>query len=446
MMEDKDAQGFLDSCAEMKRIAFSFKDPLIVHHYDADGLSSGSLVVSAFIEQGKPYRRECIKKLDDAAIERYLKEEETIFVDLGGGNKRVNELKDTVIIDHHQTEGISKPQANPMLHGIDGGEDLSASGTAFCVFRTHADLAIVGAVGDMQSPLSGMNRWVLERGVDAGQVRIEEDLRLYGRYCRPLPQFLAYSDDPYVPGISYREDKAFELLIELGIKMRNAAGSERAYADLDQNEKRAIVSALARTLISSNRLRDPSDLIGESYVFPERPRNEAYEANEFSTLLNACGRHSHDDVGVKVCLGDLDAQDDARKLLLQHRRMLRAGIEYASAHVQDLGWFYFLDARGIVEENIVGTVCGMCLQQTWTKPIIGISLGDANTVKISGRAGKTLVAAGLNLGDLMKKAGEDLGGVGGGHTMAAGASVPKEKMDRFLLLCGDFLSDNRREP
>jgi len=444
-MEDNDVHGFLDSCAEMKKIAFSFKEPLIVHHYDADGLSSGSLVVAAFMEQGKPYRRECIKKLDDAAIERYLKEEETIFVDLGGGNKRVNELKDTLVIDHHQSEGVSKPQANPMLHGIDGGNELSASGTAFCVFRTHADLAVVGAVGDMQSPLSGMNRWVLEKGVEAGLVRIEEDLRLYGRYCRPLPQFLAYSDDPYVPGISYREDKAFELLIELGIKIRRDDGSEKAYADLGQDEKRSIVSALARTLISSNRLSDPSDLIGESYVFPGRPRNETYEANEFSTLLNACGRHSHDDVGVKVCLGDPDAQDDARKLLLQHRRMLRAGIEYATAHVQDFGWFYFLDARGIVEENIVGTVCGMCLQQAWMKPIIGISLGDMDTLKISGRAGKKLVADGLNLGNLMKMAGEELGGVGGGHAMAAGASIPKEKMDGFLLLAGEFLSNIRRE-
>ena len=452
-IQKRDEQGFLDSCAEIRKIAFSFKDPLIVHHYDADGLSSGSLVVSAFIEQGKPYRRECVKKLDDAAIDRCLKEKETIFVDLGGGNKRVEELEDVVIIDHHQTEGVSKPQANPMLHGLDGGDELSASGTAFCVFQTHADLGVVGAVGDMQSPLSGMNRWVLDRGVASGQVRIEEDLRLYGRYCRPLAQFLAFSDDPYVPGISYREDKAIELLSDLGIKTRDDkrgedgkpgkpghTGSERVYADLGQDEKRAIVSALARTLISANRLRDPTDLIGESYVFPNRPQNETYEANEFSTLLNACGRHSRDDVGVKVCLGDLDAQEDARKLLLQHRRMLRAGIEYASSHVQDFGRFYFLDARGMVEENIIGTVCGMALQQTWAMPILGISLGDGDTLKISGRSGKALVAAGLNLADLMRKAGEDLGGVGGGHSMAAGASIPKEKMNEFLLLAGDFLS------
>ena len=180
-------------------------------------------------------------------------------------------------------------------------------------------------------------------------------------------------------------------------------------------------------------------------MFPERPRNETYEANEFSTLLNACGRHSHDDVGVKVCLGDPDAQDDARKLLLQHRQHAQGGIEFASAHVQDLGPFYFLDARGIVEENIVGTVCGMCLQQAWTKPIIGISLGDADTLKISGRAGKALVAAGLNLGNLMKKAGEELGGIGGGHAMAAGASIPKGRMDDFLLFAGDFMAKDRRE-
>ena len=39
---------------------------------------------------------------------------------------------DVVTIDHHQTEGIEKLQANPLLFGIDGGTELSASGTAYC--------------------------------------------------------------------------------------------------------------------------------------------------------------------------------------------------------------------------------------------------------------------------------------------------------------------------
>ncbi len=416
---------FLERCEEAKRLAFSFKDPLIVHHYDADGVSAGALVTGAFLKQGKSFRRECISKLDDQAIEKLKKEKELIFVDLGGGNQRVNELDDVLIIDHHQTGGIEKFQVNPLLHGMDGGRELSASGTAYCVFREHADLGVVGAVGDMQSPLQGMNRWVAEEGVKSGEIKLEQDIRLYGRYCRGLVQFLAFSDDPYIPGISYREDKAEELLKELGIRHEG-----RVYADLDDEEKKRLVSALARILISTNR---KTDLIGESYIFPKRPKNETYEANEFSTLLNACGRHSRPDIGVKVCLGDESAYDEAKELLRLHRKMLREGIAYANRSIQDLGSFCLLDGRGRIDENIIGIVCGMSVRN---KPVIGIALGDNDTMKASGRVPK---GSDINMGELMKKAAGELGGVGGGHKAAAGASLPRGKINGFLVFCGKCL-------
>ncbi|MBI5047275.1 DHH family phosphoesterase, partial [Candidatus Micrarchaeota archaeon] len=235
----RDESGFLENAEEARKLALSFKDPLVVHHYDADGLSSGALVYGSLLKAGIKARRDCIKKLDDIAIERYetAHEKEIIFVDLGGGNKRVNELKDVVIIDHHQTEGIAKFQINPMLHGLEGGEEISAAGTAYCVFRNYPDLAIVGAVGDMQLPFKGMNNWIAERGVESGEVKVEIDLRFYGRYCRPLLQFLAYSDDPLIPGISYREDKAEELLADLRIPKQsdqNSGGKGRTYSELNE--------------------------------------------------------------------------------------------------------------------------------------------------------------------------------------------------------------------
>jgi len=73
----------------------------------------------------------------------------------------VNELQDVLIIDHHQTKGVEKHQVNPLLYGIDGGDELSSSGAAALVFDTHFDLGVVGAVGDMQYPLRGMNRHML---------------------------------------------------------------------------------------------------------------------------------------------------------------------------------------------------------------------------------------------------------------------------------------------
>lgn len=443
---ERDEAGFIERCAELRRLAFSFREPLIVHHYDADGVSAGALVAGAFLDEGKPFRRECIKKLDDAAIERFLREPEVIFADLGGGNPRVDELKDALIIDHHQTSGISKPQANPLLHGIDGGNELSAAGTAYFVFGKRPDLAIVGAVGDMMHPLAGLNRRVLSEGVAGGDVHVEEDLSFYGRYCRPLISFLAYCDDPYVPGISYREDKARELIAELGIGLEKAGSGAgggrqalRVYADLNKDEKTRLVSALAKILIGSNRMRSLDELVGESYVFPKRPHDETFEANEFSTLLNACGRHGKPDIGVRVCLNDAAAQDEARALLAMHRRSLRDGISFASSRVQDFGAFYFLDARGIIDEGIIGIVCGMVLQQSWGKPIIGASLGEDGTIKISGRSPRALVENGLNLGALMKSACADAGGIGGGHRIAAGASIPEGRLNDFLLSAGKFV-------
>ncbi|HSB47231.1 MAG TPA: DHH family phosphoesterase [Candidatus Bilamarchaeum sp.] len=432
----RDEEGFFERCQEIRRLALSFADPLIVHHYDADGLSSGALVCSAFIDEGKKFRRECIKKLDDAAIERYLAsgEKEIIFVDLGGGNRRVNELKDAVIIDHHQTDSIEKPQANPLLFGIDGGDELSAAGTAFCVFRKRADLAIVGAVGDMQHPLKGMNRWVLAQGLESGEAAVEEDLKMYGRYSRPLVQFLAYCDEPVLPGITYREDRAAEFLNEAGIRFEG-----RKYMDLDVEEKRSLVSAIARLLISSGRLEGAESLMGESYVFPKRPKDETYEASEFSTLLNACGRHSRPEVGLKVCLGDAEALSEARALLALHRKMLREGIEFAQGGVQDFGAFKFLDGRGKIDEGIVGIVCGMVMRQGWAEPIIGIAEGEGGTIKVSGRASRAQVAAGMNLGELMKAGCQRAGGAGGGHKIAAGASIPEEKLNEFLLAAGEYL-------
>jgi single-stranded-DNA-specific exonuclease len=138
---------------------------------------------------------------------------------------------------------------------------------------------------------------------------------------------------------------------------------------------------------------------------------------------------------VKVCLGDESAYEEARKMLQLHRKMLRDGIGFAGKRMQDLGKFFFLDGRGAIDESIIGIVCGMAMRK---RPVIGISSGGNNTIKVSGRLPKD---SEKNVGDLMRKASEELGGVGGGHQMAAGASLPAGKINEFLLLCGDYFSD-----
>lgn len=430
---------FDEACAEARKIAFSFSNPLIVHHYDTDGITSGAIVSGAFLDLNKKFRRMCIKKLDDDAIESIAKEKEIIFVDLGGGNKRVNELKDVVIIDHHQTSGVEKIQVNPHLYGIDGSTELSASGTAYFVFRNRVELAVTGAVGDMQLPFVGKNRMLLAIGEKEGAVRIERDLCFYGRYSRPLVQFLEYSDEPYIPGISYHEDRCVQLLQSLGIELKSGK-KERTYASLAKNEKAALISALAELLAERGRIKAVNELIDESYVFPKNLMNESYEAGEFSTLLNACGRHGRDDIGVGVALGKNEYFEVARKLLSLHRRMLKKGVEYANANVQNMGLFYLIDGRGAIEENIIGIVCGMINRPDWGKPVLGLSKSTEGWLKASVR-GK-----GKNLGLAIKNAAEKCEGIGGGHTMAAGASFPENKLNEFLLFFAEELEIIRQMP
>ena len=65
-------------------------------------------------------------------------------------------------------------------------------------------------------------------------------------------------------------------------------------------------------------------------------------------------------------------------------------------------------------------------------PLIGFALKDDGQVKASARGTEELVEKGLNLSTAMKKAASCLNGVGGGHNIAAGATIPKGKEEEFL--------------
>ena len=67
-----------------------------------------------------------------------------------------------------------------------------------------------------------------------------------------------------------------------------------------------------------------------------------------------------------------------------------------------------------------------------TLPIIGFAYKDEKEVKASARATQQLVDKGLNLSKAMNSAAKKLDGVGGGHNIAAGATIPKGKEEEFL--------------
>ena len=64
-------------------------------------------------------------------------------------------------------------------------------------------------------------------------------------------------------------------------------------------------------------------------------------------------------------------------------------------------------------------------------PIIAFADTDGG-VKVSARGTQDLIRKGLNLSEAMSKISAEVGGAGGGHDIAAGASIPVTAKDEFI--------------
>ena len=489
---EKDLSGFLQRSLEVGRRVLEMDEPLVVHHYDADGLSCGAIVCRALVSSGKNFSRRVAKRLDEKTIDEIAAQKKpAVFADLGSGYYALlsKKLSDFVVIDHHQPdsfEGRGENEANCELFGFSGSLDLSAAGTAYFCFRDRdedgalAQLGIVGAVGDMMDlaggGLAGLNRVLLEDALSKRSAIVQTDLRVFGRVSRPLVNFLSYCTEPFLPGLTGDEKACAAFLQKNGFPIwveEPAGGGEGAeefasdiqsiesgenvpakkkwvrYYDLDVDERRRFASCLVDYALEEGVDESAvKAMVGEVYLFPREEENsELYDAYEYSTLLNACGRHGREEQGIAVCLGKESAMKEARKALQLHRTLIREGIFAARKNASDFGAFYFLDGRATqppISDTVVGTIAGEYLASGLverSKPIIAFATDENGNTKASGRGTKELVEKGLDLDEVMRSATEGIG-YGGGHKIAAGASLsdssPKAEK-QFLLRCREAL-------
>ncbi len=422
---------------------------LVVSHIDADGLTSGAIMGKALERAGIEYETHFVKQLDTAALIDIANQnpELVLFTDLGSGMlEAINSLKiDAVIVDHHQPRGTHEYHLNPHLFGINGATEISGSGVTYITALQLgnnidlADLAIVGAVGDLQhvkhGQLIGINRSILEEGTVAGVLHYEKDLMLFGKQTRPVFKLLQYSSDPYLPGISGNEDASIEFLKRIGIRQHGEKW--RRWIDLESGEKQQIVSALIQFCLTCGmQACSVQRLIGEVYtLMKEREGTEVRDASEYSTLLNATARYDHADIGLAVCMGDREkCYEKASTLLDEHRRNLVEGLnlikEMGLIKMKNLQYF---DSGNKIRETIVGIVAGMSASFVNNKNLPIIAFADSEGgVKVSSRGNYDLVRKGLNLGEAISEAAKMVGGAGGGHDIAAGAFIPGGAKQEFL--------------
>jgi len=91
-------------------------------------------------------------------------------------------------------------------------------------------------------------------------------------------------------------------------------------------------------------------------------------------------------------------------------------------------------------------VSGLGIRYLYTdRPLLTLNRKD-DIVKISARGSKPLVSRGLDLSVALRKAAAAVGGAGGGHTIASGASIPPGSEERFLELVDEIVGEQLRAP
>jgi len=430
----------------------------IVTHIDADGIAAGAIAQCCLHRAGIENRIRFVTQLDQTTIE-HIKDEGlfTWFTDLGSGVLSKLEHIDYLITDHHAPDKVSLAaqdrwrHLNPHLHGIDGGREISGAGLALTV-ATAVDiqnsdligLSIIGASGDLQDAahcrFEGWNRILLNRAVATGKIAVVHDVRLFGRQTKPAYKLLQYADDPLLPSLSGRQRASIAFLTYLEVPVKEQKRWRR-WIDFSTREQRIVISALCRLLITKGfGHQSVARLVGEvCELQDEETGTSLRDAREFATLLNSTARYGHAEVGLNICLGDRDEYlHQAHNLLKSHRKSIVQGIQFVKNEgIQELESLQYFNAGNNIRDTVVGIIAGIVLHSRQVNPSIPL-VGFANKknghVKASARTTALLVHRGVDLSKAIQNVVQMVGGIGGGHNIAAGAVIPQERTDDFLKL------------
>ena len=462
MLESKNSMNL--SFKEAHELIKKSEDIKIYTHIDCDGVTAGAVLSSMLDRLGKDHEIEFISldKIEDLKSENEL----TIFSDLGSGQDMdifSTSLSKTLILDHHppirkmnQEMNGELVELNPHFHNINGSYEISGGGMAYLLARTFGfiDLSWMGvlsAVGDMQNSFSGkmigLNNGILSESIQQNLVESKNDLAIYGRQTRPIFVALSYFGDVNLP-ITNNKTECLLLLNKLDIPTKNGR-KHRSLCDLSIEEKSRLFSELVRMLsmeVPSRYVKYVPKLIsGDSYEFlMEEKYSPLRDASEFSTAVNACGRHNHHKVALNVLKGDRGAGlDEMEQLALEHRRYLAKKMEWirGDERIVAMNNLQYFEGSEIKSE-VIGTIAGMILSYgDWKKPIIGFTPigGEKEGMKVSLRCSRLLAYDGIHFGNLIREVAKKVGGNGGGHSVACGAYIPEGSTDKFLNLFDESL-------
>ena len=434
---------------------------LLTSHFDADGISAGSIMLSAVNRLGSVPHLRIIDSVNERILDQIeaIESDLVIFTDIGSGYleiiSKILRNRDIVVADHHQPlgePGSNLHHFNTHILGFDGSEEISGAGTAYLLAKAldsrNTDLsamAIVGALGDQQDKgperrFKGLNADILKDAVESKVIEVTKDLIFFGRQTRPIHRAIASTTDPFLPGLSGEEDRCLALLDAAGIPTK-VDDRWRTISDLSLEEKSRIVDKIIEHTISS---KFPGEivlnLIGSVYTLTrEEPGTSLRDAREFATVLNSCGRMNRAGLGIAIGIGDRgESYQQSQQLYSEYKTQLSKYMNWVATapNATRTGKnVVIVNGKGIIDESMTGAVSSLISSSKLfgeSKVTVVTTLTRSGEAKVSTRATEQLVQKGVNLGKILQNLSPKYGGIGGGHAIAAGATIQSSELDGLL--------------
>lgn len=417
----------------------------VISHNDADGISAAGVVCNAISREKGKFHVTIVPRLKEEVLNKISREKYKLFFfcDMGSAwTERIGRLHgDAIIADHHQTIDSTEEQdntvhINPHLFGLDGTRDVSASGASYLAVRQLqyfelSALALIGAFGDMQGNgnITGVNQTILQEGLKKGVLEETSGLKISSLNQESLDKALSYTFNPALPGISgdFEGSRAFleKIGISYGIK----------FTDLSNEEKDVLKEELVKT--------NPAIFDTIYQIAGEIPQLKRIES--YSQIIDACGKNKRQGVGLSICLGDRDkALTEGMTLLKDYQDNVLKGLEWikkeGSSEMDYIQYIYTEDKK---TKRIMGTLSSIGIELGLLnpeKPVLALSRMDP-LIKVSGRTTLKMTSRGVNLGKALEQAAKSFNGSGGGHSVAAGAVIPRNNKDNFLNLIDEIVKN-----
>ncbi len=396
-----DLASFLNRLAQAKRAieTSGLTKALVLHHDEADGLSSGALAKLALERLGLDTHLVCLDKLYPEVVRDVEggPQQVVAYSDIGSGHLdwlcEQNKSRNIILtMDHHDTSEGNDPRVynlNPELEGFSGEKDASSATVAYLFAKTvdpalveFSHLALIGST-EIPGEIQGLNEIPLE---DAEQAKL----------IQKTPKGSLKFEKSGIPLSTSRASTALNVLGSVG-----------------------------------------------------------YYRNGPEIGVNACIKGFDEEI-LRVAQRLEEERKQANKKMLSN---IRAG---GLSQLKTVQWFHARDNYEGMSGKVVGSFCSYLSYQRLVNPtkyligmmnvppdIPGWGKLPSPLVKVSGRATRALVgliekSARPSLSLILPRSCEKAGGFGDGHSVAASGVFPVGAEKSFLIeiekMAGDLES------